>query len=206
MYAIEYPKQARTTPLVITIGIHLVLFYAVAVGLHVVPSPLGNDTMTVVTVPVVPDEPEPMPHEPTDSQTVSVNLTHVVPHDIPTFVIAQDAPQFGTDLPVIDVATGGTPIIDEPITNARIKYSPETPYPAVSRIRDEQGTVLVKVMISPYGTVGDVQIEKSSGFPRLDDAALKAVRGWKFVPASRGSQAIATWVIVPVKFVLNGVG
>jgi periplasmic protein TonB len=206
MYAIEYPKQTRATPLVITVGIHLVLFYAVAVGLRVVPSLPGLEALQVITVPVAMDPPESVPNEPVDPHINALDLSYLDNVELSPILIHIEQPDIGpVHEPIFE--TGGGPTIGEaPLINARIKYSPETPYPAVSRIRDEQGTVLVKVMISINGTVGDVQLEKSSGFSRLDDAALKAVRGWKFAPASRGSQAMATWVIVPVKFMLNGRG
>jgi protein TonB len=206
MYAIEYAKQQRTAPAVITVAIHLALLYAVAVGLHVVPSPLSRDAIEVVTVPA-PPESDPTPVEKhTSKLPESLNLALVVPRDVPTITIAQDLPVKVVDEPVIDIGPGDTIHLDEPIVAARLLRSSEPLYPLSSRIHEEEGTVILKVMISPFGTAGAVQVETSSGFPRLDEAAVKAVRGWKFSPAKRGSQAIETWVSVPVTFVLNGRG
>jgi protein TonB len=68
---------------------------------------------------------------------------------------------------------------------------------------EEEGTVLLRVTIGTNGRVEAVEIEESSGFPRLDQAALKAIRAWRFAPATRGGQAVASWVTVPVTFQLR---
>jgi protein TonB len=79
----------------------------------------------------------------------------------------------------------------------------DPPYPSRSRFAGEEGTVLVKVSISPLGAVLDAQVERSSGYQRLDEAALQSIRSWRFAPATRGAQAVASWVSVPVKFILK---
>jgi protein TonB len=49
-----------------------------------------------------------------------------------------------------------------------------------------------------------VEVENGSGSERLDKAALEAVRKWQFIPARRNNEAISAYVLVPVKFSLNG--
>jgi protein TonB len=49
-----------------------------------------------------------------------------------------------------------------------------------------------------------VQVRDSSGHPRLDEAARRAVQTWRFVPAKRGEEPVAAWVLVPVSFRLEG--
>jgi protein TonB len=63
--------------------------------------------------------------------------------------------------------------------------------------------VLLNVRVSAQGVAEQVQIAKSSGFPRLDEAAREAVRRWRFVPARRGDEAIAANVIVPIVFQMD---
>ena len=50
----------------------------------------------------------------------------------------------------------------------------------------------------------DVMMAKSSGYGRLDESALAAVKKWKFQPAMRGGAAVEAWVLVPVEFTLKG--
>lgn len=81
--------------------------------------------------------------------------------------------------------------------------NPAPDYPATSRRLGEEGRVLMKVLVSADGAAEDVQIEKSSGSERLDDAAMKAVKRWRFIPAKKNNQALSAYVIVPVKFSLD---
>ncbi|RRJ00746.1 energy transducer TonB, partial [Pseudomonas aeruginosa] len=49
----------------------------------------------------------------------------------------------------------------------------------------------------------EIQVQKSSGREALDQAAVKAVKRWSFVPAKRGDKAEDGWVSVPIDFKLN---
>lgn len=99
-------------------------------------------------------------------------------------------------------ATAKTSAFTQPIP-ANYLNNPPPKYPARARQRKEQGTVLIDVFVSTEGTAKKVAIGKSSGVSLLDDAALEAVKQWKFVPARRGSELVEANVLVPVKFKLN---
>ena len=79
-------------------------------------------------------------------------------------------------------------------------HNPAPTYPSQSRRLKEEGTVLLLVRVSADGAPTEVEVRQSSGFERLDDAALQAVRQWRFVPAKRGSQNVAASVLVPIQF------
>ena len=93
--------------------------------------------------------------------------------------------------------------VEAPKFNAAYLSNPAPVYPRRSRMLEEEGTVKLKVHVSAEGNALGVQLFKSSGFSRLDDAALNAVKDWRFVPAKRGDQSIEGWVIVPVSFKLR---
>jgi TonB family protein len=76
-------------------------------------------------------------------------------------------------------------------------------YPAAARRDLHEGVVLVKVKVRADGLVGEVQLAHSSGYEDLDFAALKAAKKWRFEPALRDGEAVATWLEVPVKYVLK---
>ena len=76
-------------------------------------------------------------------------------------------------------------------------------YPESARRRGIEGTALLKMRITAQGTVEDVQVERSAGHPDLDQSAVEAVRRWRFEPASRGGEAVAVWVVIPVEFKLQ---
>lgn len=94
-----------------------------------------------------------------------------------------------------------------PLTAARFDAdylkNPPPSYPAMSRRMREEGKVLLTVRVSPQGAAEAVQVRQSSGFARLDEAALEAVRQWRFVPARRGTETVAASVIVPLVFRLD---
>jgi TonB family protein len=74
----------------------------------------------------------------------------------------------------------------------------EVHYPLVSQMRNEEGTVGLKVSVTELGRVSDVVVENSSGYPRLDNAALEYVKAkWQYKPTEAGQPApAAVWVNV----------
>lgn len=96
------------------------------------------------------------------------------------------------------------PPVTPPVFNADYLRNPPPAYPALSRRIGEKGRVILRVLVSPAGTAETIEIRASSGYTRLDQAAREAVQRWKFVPARRGEQPIAAWVLIPVSFRLEG--
>ena len=65
-----------------------------------------------------------------------------------------------------------------------------------------EGTVRVRVLVGEDGRVQEVTVGKSSGETALDDAAMDAVRYWRFEPAKRDGVPVRAWAIVPIEFKL----
>jgi TonB family protein len=82
-------------------------------------------------------------------------------------------------------------------------YQVKPRYPESARRAGVQGVTLLRVRVLENGRVSDVLIEKSAGFRDLDLSAVDAVRKWLFEPARRGKDAVAVWVMLPVKFELR---
>lgn len=80
-----------------------------------------------------------------------------------------------------------------------IEQSPVV-YPSVARVMALEGRVILKVNISDKGTVTDTEIIKSSGYEILDKAAVNSVIKWRFIPAQINGKAIASNIVVPIKF------
>lgn len=87
--------------------------------------------------------------------------------------------------------------------NAAYLANPKPPYPMLSRRLGETGVVRLRVWVGTEGQALRVELELGSGYPRLDKAAMETVAGWRFIPARRGDQAVATWVLVPLAFSLD---
>lgn len=99
------------------------------------------------------------------------------------------------------------PPASAPVTAPRADAShlnnPAPPYPRLSRRLREEGTVLLQLLIEADGRISELEVFQSSGFPRLDQAALEAVRQWRFEPARQGDTAIAYRYQQPITFQLQ---
>jgi protein TonB len=91
-----------------------------------------------------------------------------------------------------------------PNFNADYLNNPAPAYPPLSKRQGHQGKVLLRVFVNTAGGADQVQIRNGSGHDLLDQAALNAVRRWRFVPARQGDQPVAAWVLVPITFTLEG--
>ena len=95
------------------------------------------------------------------------------------------------------------PAVQLPSSDADYLQNPKPPYPPISRRLNEQGKTTVRVLIGLDGQPQRAEIAKSSGFSRLDDAAITTVMRWRFVPGKRGGVAEAMWFNVPINWVLE---
>jgi protein TonB len=149
-----------------------------------------------------PDEPQEPQDTPTDSPTV---LTVVAPADanvafsVPvegTVAVAKSV-AFASPPPAITHAAPQRPSQFNP--NAQHEGSfPEPRYPGTALRNRYQGTVLVEIMVDGSGAVSSAKVQKSSGFPTLDDAALDVVKNrWRFPPGK------PLWLLWPCTFQLQ---
>ena len=103
----------------------------------------------------------------------------------------------------VDPSVGSQNAFVAPRSNAAYLKNPKPAYPPIALRRGMQGLVLLTVEVSKKGTPLAVRIKKSSGFVLLDKSALKAVRRWRFAPATRGGLPVSATVDVPIRFSLN---
>lgn len=117
------------------------------------------------------------------------------------FLVAEPHAEPATAAPAAPAVAAPPPLVP-PVFNAAYLENPPPQYPSMSRRLGEKGRVLLRVFVSAAGHAGQIEIKTSSGFERLDSAAREAVAGWRFVPARRGDEEVAAWVLVPVSFVM----
>ncbi|EIJ41625.1 TonB family protein [Beggiatoa alba B18LD] len=82
-------------------------------------------------------------------------------------------------------------------------HNPKPIYPPLSRKNNEQGTVLVHVLVNTSGYAEKAEIKQSSYFNRLDQAAYEAVMRWRYIPAKRAGKNIEEWITIPIKWELR---
>ncbi|HUX62586.1 energy transducer TonB [Sulfuricella sp.] len=179
----------------------------------VLPKPLPVVQVALVTPPV-PLEPRVTPPSP---PKVERQQKPVVEKAIPTpkpVPVAQPVAEHALRQAPVEVArpsppapaqaqSAAEPAAEPPRYNADYLSNPPPAYPMAARRRGIEGTVLVRAEVAASGECLRVELKKTSGAGMLDHAALEAVRGWRFVPARRGSLAVVAWVEVPITFKLE---
>lgn len=76
-------------------------------------------------------------------------------------------------------------------------------YPLLARQRGWEGTVILRLELLADGTVGEVEVAQSSGYPVLDTAAQEAAKTWMHQPAQHHNVPVARWVRLKVNFTLD---
>ncbi|MDP2752711.1 MAG: energy transducer TonB [Rhodocyclaceae bacterium] len=191
---------------------HIALFGLLAL---VVPAEHLTDLVRPFTARLIESTPEIPPPPPKQKPQKVPPLTPLpllvaAPTPTPTpqvipFTVAPQAPAPPAPPPLAAMPVAEAPVI---VVAARFDAdyldNPKPLYPQASRRLNEEGRVLLRVRVSAAGTAESVEVKHSSGFQRLDQAAIDAITRWRFVPARRGSEMIAAWVLVPITFNLQG--
>jgi protein TonB len=175
--------------------------------------PASNESGQVMMADVVSDMPNPAPRSPAKSSPQPASMAtptkSVSKSDsrslTPNSSNAQENAAASTSAAAPSTASGktGAPSLVEPSADADYLKNPPPAYPRASRRLGEQGTVIVRVFISTQGLPEKAEVRTSSGFARLDQAALEAVQRWRFVAGRRSGTPEAMWFNIPVRFVLE---
>lgn len=158
----------------------------------------------VLTQQVAPPPPPPIPKEKPKPQPKPQPTKVSVAQSTPTTEAKTES--VAPPSPVVASAPpASVPVEQKPLVRAEADYlnNPKPSYPRLSKRMGEQGEVRLRVLVAVDGRVASVQLSRSSGFERLDEAALESVKQWRFKPATQGGEPLETWVEVPVKFVLE---
>ena len=223
----------RPGPLLLVVLLHVAFFYALQAGLiqKAADSPLVREVIATLIKPDEPPQPPkieppkplpmakvmpkpappaapPLPQpailpavNPTPSET-AITLPPSPPVPTPAPVTVAPAPAPAPAPPVVVAAAPSAPV-SPPRFDAAYLNNPPPAYPPLARRSGEQGKVTLRVRVTEDGHPAEIDVRTSSGSARLDEAALSAVRNWRFVPAKQGDVAVSAWVLVPLVFKLD---
>lgn len=200
MYQAHINPGARGALAALVIAGHLAVIYAVAVSLGIVEMPVVQEPLEAVFIDANIEEPVPAaPESPPVAR--SQPTVEVPPPEVPVI----EAPA------EMAISVPPTPLLVEPLAGSasgemsslKVTRRIDPVYPPASRRMDEQGSVRLRVMVDERGRPQEVQVAQSSGFPRLDEAAVSAVKRWVFAPAVQDSVAVPAWTQVSVVFQLT---
>ncbi|MEZ5504459.1 MAG: energy transducer TonB [Gammaproteobacteria bacterium] len=145
-----------------------------------------------------PPKPKPKP-KPLPAPAPQPEPARPVPTPAPQPQPATPAP---TAAPAAQPSEVAAPVVP-PRVDASALNNPKPAYPSMSRRRGEEGTVMLELLVLKDGSVGDIRVKESSGYPRLDRSALEAVRRWRYTPAQQGGKPIEYRYLQPITFGLR---
>lgn len=197
----------------LTILIHVVVIAALLGVRHHVVQRQEHKLVTVNLSPPPPPPPAPASQE-TPKQPVVTAPPPLIQIDLPQQVnvpVAVDPqPAPPSVEPVRETSTSTGPVaaavsvIQGGDLGARMVSGKPPRYPLESRRNKEQGTVVLSLVLGTDGAVEQISVNRSSGHPRLDDAALHAVRRWRWEPVIRSGGPVKVRGLVEIPFVLQG--
>lgn len=125
------------------------------------------------------------------------------PPEVP--VPAAPPPVVVAEAPPAPPAPPPPPAPPKEIPASAIEYLVTAPidYPRLSRRLNEAGVVIVRVFIDEVGAPRMVQVATSSGFPRLDEAAVAGLQRFRFKPMTENGKPLSGWARIPVPFELE---
>lgn len=159
--------------------------------------------------PPAPPPPRPLPKTPPPPAPLIAAAPTLAPAP-PAFVAPEPPREIAAPEPVVVAAEPAPPAPPPPppareLPASAIQYlEPPAPvYPRASRRLGESGLVVVRVFVDADGMPRQVQIAQSSGFVRLDEAALEGVRRARFKPPTENGRPTAGWARIPIPFELE---
>lgn len=200
------PRLSLRTVVVVA-AVHVALLGMLAT-LNVVPVPAAISTLMVDIIHAqTPAPAEPVPPKPVPAVQKAVPPRTTKPLPQPLVASPSDSAASSVEMPVTREPAPPAPpapaTVSQPRFDADYLSNPAPTYPPLSRRLGEEGKVVLRVHVEPNGRPSQIELKSTSGSPRLDQAAQDAVWRWKFVPARRGDEAIAAWVLVPIVFNLK---
>jgi len=214
-YSIDDPARnsKRSLAFVLVIIIHVFFFWVLASGLgaKVIEVVMGPVETKIIDQKQDDDKPPPPPPE------IDTPPPYVPPPEVSIEIATDTGPTTAitnvtSERPVAPVAPPPPPAKSEekkvvrtpPSTQGRGARITKPDYPPASRRAGEAGTVTLSALVLESGRIGDIKIVKSSGFEKLDEAAVKDVqRNWRFVPGKEDGKPVSMWHTFQVTFRLE---
>jgi protein TonB len=189
----------RTVVFVAIVAAHVLLGYAFTSGLinnviEMVAPPIDT---TIIDEEKVKDEAPPPPPPEMERPPVQIVAPEI------SITIPVDAPP----PPITNVTTRPPPAPPPPVVRSNIARvsGPSTDdfYPSISRSAGEEGRPIIQVCVDANGKIATVEVAESSGFERLDEAAVRFARASRWKAPAENGKAIAGCAKLPIRFTLK---
>lgn len=207
--AAYYPQETsifskRAIVFVAIVVFHILVIYAFASGL----AKSGQRYLSTIlqTTMIQQEKPKdlPPPPPPVDLkekppvQVIAPDINITVPVEAPPPIQNVTTKAAPPPPPAPRVVVPGTPI--KPISMPDVHDY----YPEQARRDGQEGRAQVKVCVGANGKIVSAETATTSGFPALDEAAIKVAKAARFKPATSEGKAVDSCATLPVKFELHG--
>jgi protein TonB len=208
--AAYYPQEAnlfsrRAIVFIAIVVLHIFIIYAFATGL----AKSGQRYLQTIlqTTVIEQEKPKDLPPPPPPVDLKEKPPVQVIAPDI-NITVPVDAPP----PPITNVTTKAPPAPPPPPR----PVAPGTPlsrtsapdvadyYPEQARREGQEGRPQVKVCVGATGKLASAEVATSSGFPLLDEAAVKVAKATRYKAATTEGKAVESCAVLPVKFELHG--
>lgn len=194
-YALSTPKVSRRAVVFVGIvALHVGFVYVLSAGLakqavEIIYGPI--ETKMIEEVKVEENKPPPPPPK----------IESTPPPFVPPPEVSIDLPVETTGTAITNVTTK-RPVAPPPppvqVQKTAPKVNPRRPverpeYPPQSKRLGEEGSTVLRLYVLADGSIGEVQLGQTSGFPRLDEAAMKQAKRWRFLPGTEGGKPVPAW-------------
>ncbi|MGQ0742501.1 MAG: energy transducer TonB [Alphaproteobacteria bacterium] len=164
--------------------LHVGIVYALATGLAQQVVELLPQNINVNVIPPTEEKSEPPPPPP---PTFKQPPPFVPPPDVTIDIASAPAPTTA-------ITAQTAQRIDSPLRPSSRNTLYKSDYPQQSIINEEEGTVAVKILVLEDGRIGDVQLVKSSGYPRLDEKTISVIKSrWRYSAPVKDGKPIRYW-------------
>jgi protein TonB len=204
-----YPQETsifskRAIVFLVIVVFHVLVIYAFATGL----AKSGQRYLSTIlqTTMIQQEKPKdlPPPPPPVDLkekppvQVIAPDINITVPVEAPPPIQNVTTKAAPPPPPTPRAVTPGTPI--KPISMPDVHDY----YPEQARRDGQEGRAQVKVCVGANGKIASAETATTSGFPALDEAAIKVAKAARFKPATSEGKPVDSCATLPVKFELHG--
>jgi periplasmic protein TonB len=186
------------------IVIHVLVIYAFASGLaksgkRYLQTILQTNIINQEKVKELPPPPPPVDlKERPPIQVVAPEVSITIPVETAPITVVKPPP------PPAPVVVRPPP----PGTPVQVTFRPDISnyYPEAARREGQEGRAIIKICVNQLGKIDSADVATSSGFPELDEAAIKVAKAYRFKPATSEGKPVSSCPTLPVKFELHMTG
>lgn len=200
-------RRMNLPAIIVTAALHAAALTAILYVRYEAPPVEKEAQLTVVDL--TPPPPAPAPEMPPSPPQIVAPVPRIaIPTPTTVATTPEPVPQEKTVVaapaPAPPVVAAAPPsVVQGADLSARMISGAPPRYPLECRRRKEQGTVILALTLDLDGRVSSISIARSSGFERLDNAALSAVRKWRWAPLVKDGKPVMVKGQVEIPFVLT---